>query len=36
MTTKEKSNGQDNEILLSIRNLHIEGQSDDDAIGRGR
>ena len=30
MTTKPKKNGKDAEILLSIRNLHIEGQSDDE------
>ncbi|MEM8690177.1 MAG: ABC transporter ATP-binding protein [Pseudomonadota bacterium] len=30
MTTKPKKNGQSQEILLSIRGLRIEGQSDDE------
>ncbi len=30
MTTKNNSNGQSGEVLLSIRNLHIEGQSDNE------
>ncbi|NNF80017.1 MAG: ABC transporter ATP-binding protein [Rhizobiales bacterium] len=30
MTTKPKKNANDAEVLLSIRNLHIEGQSDEE------
>ncbi len=30
MTTKSKKTGKDAEVLLSIRNLHIEGQSDEE------
>ncbi|MCP5084819.1 MAG: ABC transporter ATP-binding protein [Alphaproteobacteria bacterium] len=30
MTTKPKKQAKDSEVLLSIRNLHIEGQSDEE------